>query len=180
MRTWFRKLRNVAHGGNDTFRDRDKKRLEDFVTDYAFWDPQRDQAHIYRLSSHINHACQMCANAGFWVDSAYPHRIVVTLVRGVRHGDEIFICYGKTNTPYGCALCQRGQRLDRRIWAFVKDLCTRQHKAIPNRYEQNLGRTHHPAELVNARPSSRTSGGSDKTLVHTGIDDRLLLPDSWS
>ncbi|KAK8146911.1 hypothetical protein G3M48_002448 [Beauveria asiatica] len=175
MRTWFRKLRNVPHGGNDTFRDKDKKRLENFVTDYAFWDPQRDQAHIYRLSSHINHACRLCANACFWVDSAYPHRIVVTLVRGVRHGDEIFICYGKTNVPYGCAFCQRGQSLDRRIWAFIKDLCTRQQKAEPNRYAS--GRTYHPAEISNARPSSRTSGDSDETLVHTDFG-RLLLPHS--
>lgn len=108
LRMWFRKLQKVAHGGNDSFKSDDKKRLEKFISNYAFSDPQRDRAHIYALGSHINHACRTCANAQYWIDSTQPNRITVRTVKSVKAGDEIFICYNK-RVSYRCPLCPRMQ-----------------------------------------------------------------------
>lgn len=106
LQVWFRKLRKVPHGGNDTFKDSDKQKLERFISNYAFWDPQRERAHTYKLASLINHACRSCANAQYWVESAQPNEISIRLVKDVKSTDEIFICYNK-RVPYSCPLCPR-------------------------------------------------------------------------
>lgn len=43
MRLLYPGLRKVPEGGDDAFKERDKKRLETFISDYAFSDPQRDR-----------------------------------------------------------------------------------------------------------------------------------------
>ncbi|TQV99732.1 SETdomain-containing protein [Cordyceps javanica] len=139
MRVWFRKLRKMAHGGNDTFVKKDKKRLNQFITDYAFLDPQRERAHIYRLSSYINHACRSCANAQFWVDGAHPNCINVSLVRDVKDGDEIFIFYNRPNLRFGCAVCQQWQPLGNMVGAFFRNLCKRRGKAVAAGNESTNG-----------------------------------------
>ncbi|KAF4999132.1 hypothetical protein FDECE_11595 [Fusarium decemcellulare] len=82
-----------------------RKKLETFIEEYAFSDPQRRKAHIFRLASHINHACTRCANAEHWTDSVHPHPIKITLVRDVKKDEEIFIHYGKKRMSFGCAVC---------------------------------------------------------------------------
>ncbi|EGX94012.1 hypothetical protein CCM_02283 [Cordyceps militaris CM01] len=121
MRVWYRKLRNMAHGGNDTFQQKDKKTLEKFVDDYAFHDPQREKAHIYRLASYINHACKRCANAEFWVDGD-TKKIQVKLIRDVKDGDEIFIFYNRHNLGFGCAVCESRRLLKAMIRACTNFL----------------------------------------------------------
>ncbi|KAJ6780576.1 hypothetical protein PWT90_04059 [Aphanocladium album] len=169
MRVWFRKLRNVAHGGNDTFTDSDKKTLEAFVTNYAFWDPQREQAHVYRLTSHINHACRRCANAELWVESEQPNNINVKLVRDVAKDDEIFICYNK-KLSFGCALCSEGQTLRERIRAFINEF------GAPRTAARAAARTATTADAgesasddgtqtASRKPSLPYSSYSEKTLV---------------
>ncbi|KAM5355731.1 hypothetical protein ACJ41O_002377 [Fusarium nematophilum] len=80
-------------------------KLEKFIEDYAFWDPNRSRAHVFRLTSHINHACTSCANAQHWTDLDFPNYMTVTLVKPVQTGDEIFIHYGKRRMGFGCAVC---------------------------------------------------------------------------
>lgn len=121
LRSCFRKLRKVSDGRKGSLSDSDKRRLDRFISDYAFRDPQRERAHIYKLASHINHACRSCANAEHWVDSARPNEIAIKLVRSVKHGDEIFICYHKT-VPYGCPLCPRKPTVSSKLRALIKSV----------------------------------------------------------
>ncbi|KAH0528115.1 hypothetical protein TsFJ059_003017 [Trichoderma semiorbis] len=77
-----------------------------FVLEYAFSNPQRSRINIYPFASHINHACDKCANAQFWVQAEAPDRITVSLVRNVRKGQEIFINYNRpSGNTFGCAIC---------------------------------------------------------------------------
>lgn len=136
MRMWFRKLQKVAHGGNDSFKSDDKKRLEKFISNYGFSDPQRDRAHIYTLGSHINHACRTCANAQYWVDSTLPNRITVRTVKSVKAGDEIFICYNK-RVSYRCPLCPRMQTFSGILRTFI-NVVTVGRKAAPGKGQDKM------------------------------------------
>lgn len=138
-------LRKVPDGGDDAFKERDKKRLESFISDYAFSDPQRDRAHIYELTCYINHACGSCANAEFWVDSGWPNSITVKLVQDVKMDDEIFICYHKPNLCFGCALCRQGQTLKGRLGKFLY-------------FINNLGRHKPKANANKSEPASDDDG----------------------
>lgn len=157
LRVWFRKLRKVPHGSNDIFEKKDKERLEKFISDYAFSDPQRERAHIYKLTCYINHACRSCANAEIWVDSAAPHTITVRLVKDLKNGDEIFICYNKL-TPYGCALCQHGQTLRGRLRAFIYNFGTRKRTANASETEPTSSNA---TAIENTEPSVPNSSASD-------------------
>ncbi|KAJ3496279.1 hypothetical protein NLG97_g2773 [Lecanicillium saksenae] len=162
MRVWFRKLRTLALGGTDTFTKSDKKQLEAFVSDYAFWDPQRAKAHIYRLTSHINHACRSCANAELWVDSEDPNKINVKLVRDVEKDGEIFIFYNKKKLPFGCALCPEGRTLCGRIRAFIDDFGAR--RPAP-RADEGDSTSDDGSKTASRKPSLPDSSYSEKTLV---------------
>ncbi|KAJ4145070.1 hypothetical protein LMH87_003931 [Akanthomyces muscarius] len=158
MRLLYPGLRKVPEGGDDAFKERDKKRLETFISDYAFSDPQRDRAHIYELTCYINHACSSCANAEFWVDSDWPNSITVKLVRDVNKGDEIFICYHKPNLHFGCALCPQGQTLKGslgRVLFFINNLGRRKRKANANETEpasEDAGTLQHPKRALPTTP----------------------------
>ncbi|OAQ98062.1 hypothetical protein LLEC1_03009 [Akanthomyces lecanii] len=167
MRLLHTVLRKVPDGGKDAFKERDKRRLESFISDYAFSDPQRDRAHIYELTCYINHACSTCANAEFWVDSDWPNSITVKLVRDVKKNDEIFICYHKPSLYFGCALCRYGETLRGRLGRLlfiIRNLSRRRCKANANETE--------PASDdagISAAPDSSASNDipSDKALVNS-------------
>ncbi|PKK44782.1 hypothetical protein CI102_9376, partial [Trichoderma harzianum] len=77
-----------------------------FLLEYAFSNPQRNRINIYPFASHINHACDKCANAQFWIQAEAPVRITVRLLRNVRKGQEIFINYNRpSGNTFGCAVC---------------------------------------------------------------------------
>ena len=118
LRKCFRKLRKVAMGNNDQLTMYDQKRLESFIEEYAFRPPQSDRAHIYKLASHINHACMSCANAEHWTESNSPNTIHVKLVRPVKSGEEIFIYYNRSDLKFTCPLCPPNTLLSR-LKAFV-------------------------------------------------------------
>ncbi|KAF7533448.1 hypothetical protein G7Z17_g13511 [Cylindrodendrum hubeiense] len=99
----FKKLEDIPSDTRLTKQER--KQLNKFVKEYAFWDSKGTNAHIYRLASHINHACARHANAEQWTDSAYPNYITVRLVKDVRADEEIFINYNKGHMPFGCPFC---------------------------------------------------------------------------
>ncbi|KAM0254442.1 hypothetical protein ACHAQJ_006782 [Trichoderma viride] len=113
LRARFRSLQYVPIG-QDSLSWFWKKLLERFVLEYAFCNPQKSLAHIYVLGSHMNHACSRCANAEQWTESSFPHHIVVTLVKPVKAGDELFINYNRKQGPsFGCALCSPPGIMDR-------------------------------------------------------------------
>lgn len=103
LRNTFKRLSVVK--SEETMSPSDRKKLEGFMEDYAFWDGRMSNAYIYKLVSHINHACPSCANAQHWVDSQDPNCISIRLVRNVKAGEELFIHYGKTNLSFRCAVC---------------------------------------------------------------------------
>ncbi|KAL7960044.1 hypothetical protein V8C34DRAFT_95244 [Trichoderma compactum] len=77
-----------------------------FVLEYAFSNPGYSRVNIYRLASHINHACQTCANAEVYIEPATPETITVRLVRNVKKGQEILINYNRpSGNAFGCAVC---------------------------------------------------------------------------
>lgn len=97
------KLANIP---DEKLADRDRKRLKRFIKEYAFWDTRLDRAHIYKLASHINHACASCANASHFTECSSPNLITIRLLAPIKAGDELFICYNKSNLPYRCAVCR--------------------------------------------------------------------------
>ncbi|KAF4978092.1 hypothetical protein FZEAL_5482 [Fusarium zealandicum] len=99
----FASLRNVPC--ERAISESHKRDLETFIEEYGFWDPPRRMAHVYALTSHINHACIRCANAQQWTDSERPNCITVTLVKPVQQGDEIFIHYNRRRMRFGCGVC---------------------------------------------------------------------------
>lgn len=99
----FRKLKDVPCGNH--LERRHRRQLERFIDEYGFWEPQRINAHIYTLASHINHACVSCANAEQWTDSKAPHTITVKLVKPLKKGDEVFINYNRPGLSFRCAVC---------------------------------------------------------------------------
>ncbi|KAL6868628.1 hypothetical protein J3F83DRAFT_737799 [Trichoderma novae-zelandiae] len=80
--------------------------LYNFALEYSYSSPDGEFANIYSLASHINHACRRCANAVQGMDWYEPRRILITLVKPVKVGEEVFIYY---NTLEGrklaCAVC---------------------------------------------------------------------------
>ncbi|CZS75580.1 unnamed protein product [Fusarium graminearum] len=89
--------------------------IEDFRREYAFQDTAGRRCLIYKLASHINHACSKCAQARFSVDPGELHCIDVLLLKSVEADEEIFIHYGKKKLPFGCAICDE-QRRPRKGW----------------------------------------------------------------
>ncbi|KAL7790967.1 hypothetical protein V8C37DRAFT_383006 [Trichoderma ceciliae] len=119
LRTIFRKRLRYVPVGQDTIGPFYRRMLENFVLEYGFCNPQRSLAHIYVLASHINHACNRCANAQQWTESDVPHRIIVKLVKPLKMGDELFINYNRRQgSSFGCAVCGPPSMMDR-----LKSLC---------------------------------------------------------
>ncbi|UKZ88133.1 uncharacterized protein TrAFT101_003897 [Trichoderma asperellum] len=105
LQNHFRKLRSVPIGKDKLgwYRERMMKK---FFLEYAFCNPQRTEAHVYALGSHMNHACRHCANAEQWTESDSPNRILVKVVRPLKAGDEVLINYNKQRGAwFGCAIC---------------------------------------------------------------------------
>lgn len=117
----FRRLKNVPTGKK--LQPHEEKKLHRFIDEYAFWDPQRDKAHIYILGSHINHACVSCANAEQWTDSQWPNHINVKLVKPVEAGNEVFINYNRAGLSFKCAVCTL--TLTQRLKAFGRGIIVR-------------------------------------------------------
>ncbi|KPM40944.1 hypothetical protein AK830_g5577 [Neonectria ditissima] len=106
---YFRTLKDLPAAAEPGSKNR--KLLEKFVEEYAFWDTTRANCHIYDIASHINHACPSCANAEQYTEHNEPNKITVTLARGVREGEELFINYNKRRLRFGCGGCgSRRQR----------------------------------------------------------------------
>lgn len=103
LRNTFPKLLGIK--SDKTLSSSGRKKLEQFIDEYAFWDGRRDWAHIYHLGSLINHACGSCANAYHWTDAEAPNLQTIRLSRDVVAGEELFIHYGKRNLSYGCGVC---------------------------------------------------------------------------
>jgi hypothetical protein len=103
IRARFQQLRDVPD--LPTRKHKDRKKLERFVEQYAFWDTSRTKAHIYWWTSMINHACVTCANAEFWIT---PERAVVRLVKPLAADEELFIHYNRAGLAFGCAVCSKG------------------------------------------------------------------------
>ncbi|EHK41044.1 uncharacterized protein TrAtP1_004444 [Trichoderma atroviride] len=101
----FRKLRSVPIGKKKLgwyWREKIKR----FFLEYAFVNPQKTEAHIYPVGSHMNHACTSCANAEQWTESGPPDRILVRLVKPVRANEEVLINYNnQVGASLGCAKC---------------------------------------------------------------------------
>ncbi|CAM1506695.1 Fc.00g063360.m01.CDS01 [Cosmosporella sp. VM-42] len=108
LRHTFRRLKTISP--NPTLDEGDGRKLERFIDDYGFWDGRHSHAHIFDLACHINHACPRCANAGHYVDAAEPNTMTIRTMRKIRPGEELFIHYGKSDLPYGCAVCNAGAR----------------------------------------------------------------------
>lgn len=108
LKNRFRRLKSVAMGAQ--IGTSDKKRVKDFINEYAFWANDRSNAHIYKLACFINHACDQnsCSNAQYRIDGE-THCINVRLTAPVKAGEEIFIDYGKDDVQFQCAKC--GTRL---------------------------------------------------------------------
>lgn len=102
LRCQFRLLADVP----DILKSKDRRRLKRFVENYAFWDPQQSDAHVFYLASHINHACTACANAEQWISS--EHLIHVRIVKPLEAGAEVLINYNRSKLPFGCAVCNQG------------------------------------------------------------------------
>lgn len=99
----FRKLRDIPV--NEPLNGAQIRKLERFVDEYGFWEPQQTNAHIFMLASHINHACVSCANAEQWTDAECPHAISVKLTRPLKAGDEVFINYNRPGLSFKCSVC---------------------------------------------------------------------------
>lgn len=114
----FRKLKGVPVGRRVALDKKQIKCLESFIGDYGFSDPNRGRAHVFSLTSHINHACRSCANAQHWTDGIEGNHMTVKLVKDVRAGDEIFVHYNRPKLGFGCALCPADNAVDR-LTAFT-------------------------------------------------------------
>lgn len=114
----FRKLKGVPVGTRVPLDKKQIKRLESFIGDYGFSDPNRGRAHVFSLTSHINHACRSCANAQHWTDGIEGNHMTVKLIKDVSAGDEIFVHYNRTKLGFGCAVCPADSAVDR-ITAFT-------------------------------------------------------------
>lgn len=115
----------------------DKKRLESFIADYGFRDlsDNNRNAYIFKLASHLNHACGRCANCRFWVNSISPNEIHVKLTKDVSAGNQLFITYNERD-PFKCPVCQRSGF--RRVIAAVK----RASRAAASRAATSVRRRH--------------------------------------
>ncbi|KAL7927509.1 hypothetical protein ACQKWADRAFT_276977 [Trichoderma austrokoningii] len=100
LRNRFRKLRSIPIG-TARLGWYWQRKIKDFFIEYAFSNPQRNKGHVYAVGSHINHACMSCANVEQWTESAFPHRILVRVVRPVRPNEEVLIYY---NSRRGASL----------------------------------------------------------------------------
>lgn len=111
-----------------------------FVLEYAFSNPERNRANIYPFASHINHACDKCANAQFWVQAEAPDRITVRLTRYVRKGQEIFINYNRpSGNTFGCAICGARDGEASRLRQFWQGIRRRAHGVSSDPSELELG-----------------------------------------
>jgi hypothetical protein len=104
LQQYFRKLKGISTTGEKLTR-LDRLRLRRFIEEYAFWDTGGSNAHVYRLASHMNHACSSCANAEQYTEMASPNAIAVALVRAVRANEEILIDYNRRSS-LKCSVCQ--------------------------------------------------------------------------
>lgn len=105
LQNHFRKLRS-APIGEDKLGWYKARMIKKFFLEYAFCNPQRTEAHVYALGSHMNHACRHCANVEQWTESDSPNRILVRVVTPLKAGDEILINYNKQRgASFGCAIC---------------------------------------------------------------------------
>ena len=102
----FTKLRSVSTDVGPL--PADEKTLKKFIMEYGFrgMANNNNNCYIYKFGSHINHACDRCANCTFMVDNHPPHRIRVTLRRDVSAGQELFIHYGRP-VNFKCPLCYK-------------------------------------------------------------------------
>lgn len=148
LQSCFRKLRYLPIGSKKPLQKKDRQRLERFVKDYAFWDPRRSKAHIFKLTSHINHACISCANAQHWTDSASPFSMTVTLVRPVKAGEEIFVHYNRSNISFSCAVCPDNS-LKSRLLGFGKTIWGHGRDKLPS--------ASIPAPSISPQSQSRSS-----------------------
>ncbi|KAL7936104.1 hypothetical protein V8C35DRAFT_278333 [Trichoderma chlorosporum] len=120
VRSQFVKMRQMPSGVRE-LTSRQSKDLLAFIKEYAFRNPPRTMMHVYRWSSHINHACRSCANAEVWIEPSQPNRISVRLVRDVKKGEELFICYNRaSDKSLGCAVCGPGGSKRVRIKLFCR------------------------------------------------------------
>jgi regulator of sigma D len=104
LQQYFQKLRGISTNGEKLSR-LDRLRLRRFIEEYAFWDTGGSDAHVYRLASHMNHACRSCANAQQYTEMASPNAITVALVRTVRANEEILINYNRRSS-LKCSVCE--------------------------------------------------------------------------
>ncbi|EGR50981.1 uncharacterized protein TRIREDRAFT_105133 [Trichoderma reesei QM6a] len=105
LREEFPKLRSVPSGRRalSLFQS---IMLFNFALEYSYSSPDGDFANIYSLASRINHACRGCANAVRRMDWYEPHRILITLIKPVKAGQEILIHYNTMEgSKLACAVC---------------------------------------------------------------------------
>ncbi|KAL7819667.1 hypothetical protein V8C26DRAFT_23845 [Trichoderma gracile] len=105
LRAEFPRLRPVP-SGRRTLSLFQSIMLYNFALEYSYSSPDGDFANIYSLASRINHACRGCANAVRGMDWYEPHRILITLVKPVKAGEEILIHYNTMEgSKFACAVC---------------------------------------------------------------------------
>ncbi|KAL6696374.1 hypothetical protein J3F84DRAFT_373836 [Trichoderma pleuroticola] len=108
-----------------------------FVLEYAFSNPGQSRVNIYRLASHINHACHKCANAYISIEPEIPYAITVRLVREVKKGREIFINYNRpSGNKFGCAVCGIRDGETSRFKLFWHDMVRLAHGVRSDQSEQ--------------------------------------------
>ncbi|KAK4078554.1 uncharacterized protein Triagg1_2885 [Trichoderma aggressivum f. europaeum] len=128
-----------------------------FILEYAFSNPGCSRANIYRLASHINHACRKCANAEISIGPGTPNLITVRLVRKVKKGQEIFINYDRpSGNAYGCAVCGIRDGETSRLKQFWHGM-VRLARGVPS----NQGEREHTL----AQPSPPLSAGTSAPVV---------------
>ncbi|KAM0296371.1 hypothetical protein ACHAO9_000012 [Fusarium lateritium] len=142
----FTRLANIPTDRALTANEPSGMIIEDFRTEYAFQDPARQRALIYRLASHMNHACTDCANAMWIVDAREPHGITVQTTKRVKAGKEIFINYGWANLSFACPICAK-KRVKRAAKQARKEDFKRKLKRFARLFDlpqiRCLGGSHH-------------------------------------
>lgn len=138
-----------------------------FVSEYAFGNPQRNRMNIYPFASHINHACDKCANAQFWIQAEKPDRITVRLIRNVRKGQEIFINYHRpSGNTFGCAVCGARDGETSRFRQFWQGIRRRARGIWSHQSELELGPISTQPQPVPTPDASVTAG-----VVHSATTE---------
>lgn len=150
-----------------------RKKLEHFIEDYGFWDGRQTYAFIFKLGSHINHACLSCANAQHYVDAEEPNTMTVRLTRNVKKGDELFINYGKAKMAFGCAICG-GNINGRHSQNQIKDgsgIKESLHKIFHPKPESTAGGLDHiylPFRTLTRTSTRSTASSGNRSLKRAG------------